>query len=41
MNFKKLKKAFGITFIILSALVMLAILFKNDDLFNLFSIIKK
>lgn len=41
MDFKKFKKAFGITFIILSALVMLAILFKNDDLFNLINILKK
>ena len=40
MNFKKYKKVFGIGFIIFSALIMLAILFKNDDLFNLFEIIK-
>ena len=37
---KKYKKAFSIAFIILSALIMLVILFKNDDLFNLFEIIK-
>ena len=40
MNFAKLKKTFGIAFIIFSALIMLAILFKNNDLFNLFEIIK-
>ena len=41
MNIRKFKKAFGITFIIFSALIMLAILFKNDDLFNFLKIIKK
>lgn len=40
MNYRKLKKVFGISFIIFSALIMLAILLKNDDLFNLFKIIK-
>ncbi|MDD2494447.1 MAG: lysylphosphatidylglycerol synthase transmembrane domain-containing protein [Tissierellia bacterium] len=40
LNFKKLKKVFGITFVAFSALIMLAILFKNNDLFNLFKIIK-
>lgn len=41
MNIRKLKKAFGITFIVFSAIIMVAILFKNDDLFNLLKIIKK
>ncbi|HCS10532.1 MAG TPA: hypothetical protein DIV40_03655 [Clostridiales bacterium] len=38
---KKYKKSFSMAFIILSALVMLVILFKDDDLFNLFEIINK
>lgn len=41
MSIKKFKKTFGIGFIIFSALIMLAMLFKNDDLFNLFRIIRK
>ena len=40
MNFRKFKKAFGIAFIVFSALIMLVILYKNDDLFNLFKIVK-
>lgn len=40
MDFKRLKKAFGLTFIILSAIAMLFILFKNDDLFSLTKILK-
>ncbi len=40
MNFKKVKKSFGLWFIIFSALIMLFILFKNDDLINLFKVIK-
>lgn len=39
--FKKFKKIFGFAFIILSTLVMLAIMFKNNDLFDLFKIVKK
>ncbi|WP_313346731.1 lysylphosphatidylglycerol synthase transmembrane domain-containing protein [Sedimentibacter sp.] len=38
MNFKK---SFGFIFIVLSAIVTLFILFKNDDLFNLLKVINK
>lgn len=38
--FKKFKKTFSIIFIVLSAIIMLFILFKNDDLINLFKVIK-
>ncbi len=41
MNFKKFKKEFGLIFIVLSAIIMLGILLKNNDLVNLFKIIKK
>lgn len=41
MNLKKLKKSFGLIFIVLSAIIMLFILFKNDDLINLFKVINK
>ncbi len=41
MNLKKLKKSFGLIFIVLSAIFMLIILFKNDDLVNLFKVINK
>ncbi len=40
MGFKKYKKVFGIAFVVLSALIMIAILFKNNDLYNLIGIIK-
>lgn len=41
MNFKKFKKEFGLIFIVLSAVIMLAILMKNNDLVNLYKIINK
>lgn len=40
MSLKRIKKVFGIAFIVISALVMVVILFKNNDLFNLIDIIK-
>lgn len=41
MNLKKFKKNFGLIFIVLSAIVMLFILFKNNDLINLFKVMNK
>lgn len=41
MNLKKFKKNFGLIFVSLSAVVMLFILFKNNDLVNLFKAINK
>lgn len=40
MNFNKIKKSFGLIFIALSAMIMFVILFKNDDLFTLFKVVK-
>ncbi len=40
MSFKRLKKSFGLIFVILSAIVMLFLLFRNDDLPNLFKAVK-
>jgi uncharacterized protein (TIRG00374 family) len=40
MSFKKYKKTFSLIFIVLSAITMLFILFKNDDLINLFKVVK-
>ncbi len=40
MGFKKYKKAFGLIFIALSAIIMVGILHKNDDLINLLEAIK-
>lgn len=40
MSLKRIKKVFGIAFIVFSTLVMVVILFKNNDLFNLIDIIK-
>ncbi|WMJ75996.1 MULTISPECIES: lysylphosphatidylglycerol synthase transmembrane domain-containing protein [unclassified Sedimentibacter] len=39
MQFKKIRKKFGLIFVVLSAAVMLGILFRNNDLINLFKII--
>lgn len=41
MNFKKIKKEFGLIFIALSAIIMLIILLKNNDLVNLFKVVRK
>lgn len=40
MDFNKFKKNFGLIFVVLSAMIMLFILFKNDDLFTLLKVIK-
>ncbi|MDF2948412.1 MAG: putative rane protein, partial [Sedimentibacter sp.] len=40
MILKKYKKTFSFIFIVLSAIIMLFILFKNDDLINLLKVIK-
>ncbi len=40
MSLKKYKKTFSLIFIVLSAITMLFILFKNDDLINLFKVVK-
>lgn len=40
MDFNKLKKNFGLIFIVLSAMTMMFILFKNDELFTLLKVIK-
>lgn len=41
MNFKKFKKSFGMIFIVLSAIITLFILFKNNDLINLIKVVTK